>query len=115
MGNSKVESSRQNQDITNILSAVLDEFMYGQDRYISRIWYKYHPETNQDPGKMFKFTFPEFVRFLVNGSSEFADDSYVLKHKGVSYHWDYYWAECPVCHPLTRLVFIITTPTGPKL
>ena len=35
VGDSKLETS--NQDITNILSAVLDEFMYGQDRYISRL------------------------------------------------------------------------------
>ena len=82
---------------------MFDEFVHGQDRYISRIWYKYHPETEQDPDKMFKFSFPEFVRFLVNGTEEFADDDYVLKHKGVSYHWEQYWLECPVCPHLTRL------------
>ena len=71
---------------------------------LSRIWYKYHPEADQDPEKMFKFSFPEFVRFLVNGTKEFADDDYVLRHRGVSYHWENYWAECPVCHNLTRSV-----------
>ena len=74
-------------------------------RQVSRIWYKYHPQANQDPEKMFKFSFPEFVRFLVNGTKEFADDDYVLRHRGVSYHWENYWAECPVCHNLTRSVF----------
>ena len=69
---------------------------------LCRIWYKYHPEADQDPEKMFKFSFPEFVRFLVNGTKEFADDDYVLRHRGVSYHWENYWAECPVCHNLTR-------------
>ena len=88
--------------VTNMLSAVYDEFVHGQDRYISRIWFKYHPEKNQNKEKMFKFTFQEFVRFLVNGTQEFADDSYVLKHKSISYHWDPYYQECPVCHPLTR-------------
>ena len=51
---------------------------------------------------MFQFSFQEFVRFLVNGTREFAEDSYVLKHKGISYHWDQYHKECPVCHSLTR-------------
>jgi hypothetical protein len=30
---------------------------------------------------MFKFSFPEFVRFLMNGTEEFADDPYVLTHQ----------------------------------
>ena len=51
---------------------------------------------------MFQFSFQEFIRFLVNGTREFAEDSYVLKHKGISYHWDQYHKECPVCHSLTR-------------
>ena len=88
--------------VTSMLTAVYDEFVHGQDRYISRIWFKYHPEKNQNKEKMFKFTFQEFVRFLVNGTQEFADDSYVLKHKSISYHWAPYHQECPVCHPLTR-------------
>ena len=103
-GDSKLENLPGNS-LSSVLSAVFDEFVHGQDRYISRIWYKYHPETNQDPQKMFKFSFPEFVRFLVNGTEEFADDDYVLRHRGVSYHWENYWAECPVCDNLTRSVY----------
>ena len=60
---------------------------------------------------MFKFSFPEFVRFLVNGTEEFADDQYVLTHQGVSYHWAPYWQECPVCSPLTRPDYIIHMET----
>jgi len=60
---------------------------------------------------MFKFSFPEFVRFLVNGTKEFADDDYVLRHRGVSYHWENYWAECPVCHNLTRPDYILHLET----
>ena len=84
----------------------------GPDRYISRIWYKYHPpEPHQEKQNMFKFSFPEFVRFLVNGTEEFADDPYVLAHQGVSYHWAPYWQECPVCSPLTRPDYIIHMET----
>lgn len=97
--------------VTNMLSAVYDEFVHGQDRYISRIWFKYHPEKNQNKEKMFKFTFQEFVRFLVNGTKEFADDPYVLKHKSISYHWDPYYLECPVCHPLTRPDYVLHMET----
>lgn len=111
VGGSKLENSEPGQTITNILSTVMDEFVHGQDRYISRIWYKYHPEINQDPEKMFKFSFPEFVRFLVNGSREFMDDSYVMKNKAVSYHLEEYWAECPVCHSITRPDYIIHMET----
>ena len=77
---------------------------YGQDRFIARIWYKYHPETRggQTKDEMFKFTFREFVRFLVNGTREFADDPYILQHKAISYHWAPFHTECPVCHSLTR-------------
>ena len=91
--------------MSRVLSAVYDEYRHGQDRYIARIWYKYHPETRDnkttDAG-MFRFTFREFVRFLVNGTREFADDPYVLSHQGISYHWAPFHAECPVCHSLTR-------------
>ena len=84
----------------------------GPDRYISRIWYKYHPPgLEQDKENMFKFSFPEFVRFLVNGTHEFADDPYVLTHQGVSYHWAPYWQECPVCSSLTRPDYIIHMET----
>ena len=63
---------------------------------------------------MFKFSFPEFVRFLVNGTEEFADDPYVLTHQGVSYHWAPYWQECPVCSSITRPDYIIHMETLSK-
>ena len=88
--------------LASLLTAVYDEYLHGQDRYISRIWYKFHPEKDQNPDNMFKFSFSEFVRFLVNGTAEFADDPYVLDHQGVSYHWAPFWQECPVCHNLSR-------------
>ena len=44
-----------------------------------------------------RFSFSEFVRFLVNGSTEFSDDTYVLHHRGLSYHWAPFWRECTLC------------------
>ena len=109
VGSSDLERLRAEQggsmaSITRVLSAVYDEYRHGQDRYIARIWYKYHPETRDKPTKegMFKFTFREFVRFLVNGTREFGDDPYILSHQGISYHWAPFHSECPVCHSLTR-------------
>ena len=97
--------------VTKILSSVYDEYKHGQDRFIARIWHKYHPEKNQDPANMFKFSFQEFVRFLVNGTEEFRDDQYVLNNKGVAYHWDHYHRECPVCHELTQPDFVLHMET----
>ena len=54
-----------------------------------------------------RFTFQEFVRFIVNGTIDFANDKYVLNHKGLSYHWAPYWKECNVCSPTTMPQFII--------
>ena len=130
-GNSLVERVKGGgeESVGRVLSAVYDEYLYGvtylychhtyihtdhiagPDRYISRIWYKYHPGLPQDKDKMFKFSFPEFVRFLVNGTHEFADDPYVLTHQGVSYHWASYWQECPVCSSITRPDYIIHMET----
>ena len=83
----------------------------GPDRYIR---YKYHPGLGQNRDNMFKFSFPEFVRFLMNGTEEFADDPYVLTHQGVSYHWAPYWQECPVCSSITRPDYIIHMETLSK-
>ena len=58
-----------------------------------------------------RFTFGEFVRFIVNGSIEFADDSYVLNHRGLSYHWAPYWSECELCSEITSPHFIIHLET----
>ncbi len=46
---------------------------------MSRIWRRYHDDADLTGG--IKFSFPEFVRFLVNGSKEFADDPYILNHR----------------------------------
>ena len=107
--------------LTSMITALYEEYRHGQDRYMARIWYKYHPEKQQDKQKMFKFSFQEFVRFIVNGTKEFADDPYVLKHKSISYHWDPYHVECPVCHHLTRysgnnfiIYTIVEVPSKPK-
>ena len=58
-----------------------------------------------------RFTFGEFVRFIVNGSLEFADDSYVINHQGLAYHWAPYWKECELCSNVTSPNFIIHLDT----
>ena len=58
-----------------------------------------------------RFTFGEFVRFIVNGSVEFANDNYVLNHRGLSYHWAPYWKECDSCSELTKPHFIVHLET----
>ena len=58
-----------------------------------------------------RFTFGEFVRFIVNGSIEFADDNYVINHQGLSYHWAPYWKECELCSNVTSPNFIIHLDT----
>ena len=59
-----------------------DEQRHGNDRYIQKIWQKFNPgQKLVDPKSQLKFTFAEFVRFLVNGTLEFDQD--VLNHKGM--------------------------------
>ena len=58
-----------------------------------------------------RFTFGEFVRFIVNGSVEFSDDNYVINHQGPSYHWAPYWKECEPCSDITSPNFIIHLDT----
>ena len=41
----------------------------------SRVWNKFHNSSSKDAS--FHFTFPEFVRLVVNGSREFAGDEYM--------------------------------------
>ena len=58
------------------------EQRHGNDRYIQKIWQKFTPGIKLvDPKSQLKFTFPQFVRFLINGSLEF--DQEVLNHKGM--------------------------------
>ena len=92
------------------LSAMADEHEHGNDRYIQKIWQKFHPgDKLTDPQAQLKFTFSEFVRFLVNGTHEFGKD--VLEHKGLSYHWAPFWQECSICSNLTQPNVIIHMET----
>ena len=62
------------------LFSMADEARHGNDRYIQKIWQKFHPGRKLvDPKKELKFSFSQFVRFITN-ASEFGDD--VLNHKG---------------------------------
>lgn len=95
------------------LKAMVHEQRHGNDIYLSKIWQKFHPEQNftLSQQRHLRFTFPEFVRFIVNGSIEFAKDKYVINHKGLSYHWSPYWKECEVCSNITMPHFIIHLDT----
>jgi len=111
-----LEQSREQEgkggkpSLNQLLGLMKDEYINGGDRYISRIWYKFHPEPVPEQNR-FKFSFNEFVRLLVNGSMEFKDDPYVLNHKQLSNHWAPYWYECPVCHQNVRPDFILHLET----
>ena len=66
----------------HFLFSMADEQRHGNDRYIQKIWQKFNPgQKLVDPKSQLKFTFSEFVRFLVNGTLEFDQD--VLNHKGM--------------------------------
>ena len=80
------------------LVGMADEQRHGNDRYVQAIWRKFNPGAALvDPKRQLKFTFGQFVRFIVNGSREFGRD--VLDHRGLSYHWAPYWSECNLCNP----------------
>ena len=51
------------------------------------------------------------MRFIVNGSIEFANDNHVINHKELSYHWAPYWKECEVCSNITMPHIIIHLDT----
>ena len=58
-----------------------DEQRHGNDRYIQKIWQKFNPGIKLvDPKSQLKFTFSQFVRFIINGTVEFEPE--VLNHKG---------------------------------
>ena len=46
--NEAIQSSAEKFSATNFLKAMVDEHRNGNDRYISRIWHKFHPESNSD-------------------------------------------------------------------
>ena len=92
--------------VTSFFASMLDEHQHGNDRFMRTIWERFHPdEPFKDPKSQLKFTFAEFVRFLVNGSQEF--DLGVVNHKGLSYHWAPFWKECSLCDKQTRPEFIL--------
>ena len=77
------------------LTSMADEHQHGNDRYIQKIWQKFHPgDKLTDPQAQLKFTLGELVRFLANGSREFGQD--VLEHKVLSYHWAPFGPECSI-------------------
>jgi hypothetical protein len=85
----------------NLLSVVMEEKLHGRDNFILAIWKKFHPgEELTNPESQLRFTFPEFVRLLVNGSVEFGPE--VMSDKGISYHWAPFWRECALCDPRAR-------------
>ena len=84
----------------SLMSAVMEEKLHGRDNFILALWEKFHPgEDLTDPARQLRFTFPEFVRFLVNGSREFGPP--LTGDRGISYHWMPYWRECALCDPRT--------------
>ena len=42
----------------------------------TRVWKEFHNSSSNDKD-MFQFTFPEFVRLVVNGTKKFAADEYM--------------------------------------
>jgi hypothetical protein len=85
----------------DFLYSMADEQRHGNDRYIQKIWQKFNPgQRLLDPKNQLKFTFSQFVRFIVNGSQEFPSD--VVNYPGLSYHWAPYWTECTLCSNKTR-------------
>lgn len=88
------------------LYSMADEQRHGNDRYIQKIWQKFNPGIKLvDPKSQLKFTFSQFVRFIINGTVEFEPE--ILNHKGLSYHWAPYWQECSLCSALTQPDIII--------
>ncbi|TRY63786.1 hypothetical protein TCAL_03565 [Tigriopus californicus] len=99
--------------VTGFLKQMLDEHQHGNDRFIQTLWQKFHPnEELTSPKDQLRFTFPEFVRFLVNGTAELGPE--MADHKGLSYHWAPYWRECSLCSPQTRPQFVIHLETFQK-
>ena len=109
--NKFLEGGEKPKSVSELFAGMLDEHKHGNDRYMAAIWRKFHPgEELNDPEKQLKFTFPEFVRFLVNGSLEFGPE--VTTHRGLSYHWAPYWRECSLpCSKATKPNFVVKMET----
>lgn len=102
--------SRSTSSASDLFAGMIDEHRHGNDRFLAAVWRRFHPkETLNDPKNQLKFTFSQFVRFLVNGTTEFPGYS---AHKGLSYHWAPYWKECSqLCNPVTRPDFVLKMET----
>ena len=105
------DKHKKQHDIANLVTGMVNEYKYGNDRYMVKIWRKFHPEATRVSRDQLRFTFQEFVRFIVNGSEEFASDEYVRGHQGLSYHWAPYHQECSLCHPHTAPHLILHLDT----
>lgn len=97
--------------LSKFFANLLDEHLHSNDRYMSAIWHHFHPnEELTNPKEQLKFTFNQFVHFLVNGSSELGSE--ITQHKGLSYHWAPYWKECHhLCAKRTRPDFVVKLET----
>ena len=92
------------------LFSMADQQRHGNDRYIKKIWQKFNPSRKLvDPKSQLKFRFKDFVRFVLNASSEFGDD--ILNHQGLKYHWAPFWQECSVCSNFTQPNVILRMET----
>lgn len=100
------DSDTKKFSAVKFLYSMADEQRHGNDRYIHKIWQRFNPGRKLvDPKAQLKFSFSQFVRFVVNGSKEFDED--VINHKGLSYHWAPYWQECSLCSNLTSPHFVV--------
>lgn len=105
--NNRTSSRGDKSDLGPLLRGMFSEYKFGNDRYMVKIWRKFHPEAKRVSREQLKFTFAEFARFLVNGSTEFSGDPYVIGHQGLSYHWNAFHKECSLCSTITAPNFII--------
>ena len=100
------DNGESKRGLDNLVSTVMEERLHGRDNFILALWKRFHPgEDLTDPSSQLRFTFPEFVRFLVNGTREFGPS--VPGDRGISYHWAPYWTECALCDPRTRPNYVL--------
>ena len=107
---SEDETKNKTFSAFEFLFSMADQQRHGNDRYIKKIWQKFNPSRKLvDPKSQLKFRFKDFVRFVLNASSEFGDD--VLNHQGLKYHWAPFWQECSVCSNFTQPNVILRMET----
>ncbi|XP_040578975.1 uncharacterized protein [Lepeophtheirus salmonis] len=104
---SAATSSSNSSSSLSFLNYMYDSYRYTNDLYMFRIWEEIHPHSEIVSREQLKFTFKEFIRFLIEGS----EDPFISGHKGVSYHWAPIWKECSLCSPLTTPDFVLHLET----